>query len=153
VRDPATNGAGIDMQIEFCPTSIDDEQENGDFRMAVSDCLVYMKSQFGNYGIPLDGQLLEWILHLNEQHSTNASNRIPERFDERARFMVADLIEACQHIETVCRKCNRVFATTDLQKKEWDSVSDSAGIRVGSSGYRITCPIGHALISVTTKLY
>jgi hypothetical protein len=121
--------------------------------MAVADCLNYLQPQYGNYAIPLDGELLQWMLHLNERQPTNSSNRIPKEFDERARYMVAELLENSHRLEVTCEACNRAVATNELHKQEWQDVFNSAGIRVGSSGYTLICPSGHSLISITTKVY
>lgn len=120
--------------------------------MAAADCINYLQSQFDNYSIPLDGELLRWIRQSTEP-PTQSARRIPGRCDERARYMVADLLEKRLSLDVACLVCNQTFSTSKLAIQKWHDSFDVSGIQLGSSGRTITCPLGHSLVSFTEKLY
>lgn len=142
------------MQVEFVPSITNPGDELGSFRFDVSDCLSYLNDAFEKYGIPSDGKLLNWLRQISANELPPACTRIPAEFDERTRYFVVHLLETHFAIDVECRACHRTIALNDLSKKEWDDSSTVADfIRVGTSGFKVTCPFGHDLLFIVTKVY
>src|SRR4051812_30550656 len=123
--------------IRFVPGNDDSVGECGEFRLDAKACLEYLRRQVDFYALPPDGLLLKWTEQARE------GSLIPEEFGERARFMVAELVDGESAIEVFCRKCDESFLRESLARRQWDDSHEEHGIRIGTAGYKIDCPSGH----------
>ena len=141
------------MQIEFQAISDDHEENYGVFRLPVGDCINFLRGQFQDYAFRLDGELLQWVELRNGRKSNSAQDRIPDAFDDCARFMVVALWDNGSPFNVVCTKCGLSIRIDDLSRREWEDTSTCAGMKLGVSGFRIVCPAGHTLLTVATRVY
>jgi hypothetical protein len=133
--------------IRYISANIDTAEESGRFLVNKEACLDYLRNQVDHYALPPDGLLLKWI-----QEATDGSV-IPDEFGERARFMVAELVDGTSVIEVFCRKCDESFPRESLIRRSWDNSHEEHGIRIGAAGSRIDCPGGHCLILICDRIY
>lgn len=133
-------------EIRFLPLSDDGEQEFGDFTMRVADCIAYLMETWASHSIAMDSELLDWI------RNSPLGSVVPNRFDFRARYMVASLVQrtACR---VSCRICRANVEPGTEVLHEWTDTADVGGITVGSAGHRIECPIGHVLLIVSERVF
>ena len=133
--------------IVFEPKSACDE--HGEFLMSATRCIGCLEKQIESYGIAADAMLLEWIA----EHSAGASLVVPDKYDDRTRYVVTELLEDNGACTVKCKKCNKLIQASELRREGWDDSSVEQGIRVGSSGYKIVCNDGHDLLVVCTRIY
>ncbi|MBI1246834.1 hypothetical protein GC197_03190 [bacterium] len=122
-------------------------EEFGEFKLSVASCVGYLETQVKAYGLTADSQLGDWFKDAKQ------GALIPELFCERARYMVADLMENGAAVNVYCRQCGNEVSSEFLLKQSWDESHVEHGIRVGTAGYQITCNKEHTLLVVCERVY
>ena len=133
--------------IRFIPSNDDSVEESGEFRLNANACLDYLRKQVDLYAVPLDVLLLKWTEEAKE------GSGIPDEFGERARFMVAELVDGESAVQVFCRKCGEGFQRGSLTRRRWNDSYECHGICIGTSGYQIDCPNDHCLIIIRERIY
>jgi hypothetical protein len=133
--------------IQFIPTPDVSGEESGEFRLNATACLDYLRKQVDLYALPLDVLLLKWT------EEAQSGSVIPDKFGERARFMLTELIDGESELNVFCRTCGESFLRESLTKQRWDDSCEVHGLHVGTAGYQIDCPNGHCLILICDRVY
>lgn len=121
-------------------------EEYGEFHLDRHACVHYLQGQVAAYGIKADSLLLEWLQHDCPDHI------LPQRCEERARFMAAALWSDRTSCEIHCRACDEPIAAERVIKEEWEDLERGL-IWVGVAGYRLLCPDNHSLIIIIERIY
>ena len=132
-------------EILFRPND-PEEEEHAEVYLQAPACIAYLQSQVQSYSFADDRNLLKWVERACDH------DVIPEKYWNRARFIVDELRSNDQVCKIVCRICANRVESSDISTDEWDGV-DPKGDFLGGAGHRLLCGQGHPLLFIITRIY